>query len=107
MPALEKGNGDEDDNRLASMANLDLRILVSAYCLLPSAHRLFRCIAYMGVVCAMSSRLESASCGVVLSYLASRDELERAQRALQVGDIVLEISQGLETVSMVSRAGRH
>jgi hypothetical protein len=29
------------------------------------------------------------------SYLASRDELERAQRSLQVGDIVLEVSQRL------------
>ena len=32
------------------------------------------------------------------SYLASRDELERAQRSLQVGDIVLEVSQRLSCV---------
>lgn len=30
VPALEKGNRDEDDNRLATVANLNLRILVSA-----------------------------------------------------------------------------
>jgi hypothetical protein len=36
-------------------------------------------------------------CG--LSYLAGRDELQRAQRALQVGDIVLEVSQRLRSVS--------
>jgi hypothetical protein len=30
VPSLEKGHGDEDDNRLAAVANLDLRILVSA-----------------------------------------------------------------------------
>jgi hypothetical protein len=30
VPALEKGNRDEDDNSLATVANLDLRILVSA-----------------------------------------------------------------------------
>jgi hypothetical protein len=30
VPALEKGDRDEDDNRLATVANLDLRILVSA-----------------------------------------------------------------------------
>jgi hypothetical protein len=35
VPALEKGNGDEDDNRLPAVANLDLRILVSAYCSCP------------------------------------------------------------------------
>lgn len=33
------------------------------------------------------------------SYLAGRDELQRAQRALQVGDIVLEVSQCLWYVS--------
>jgi hypothetical protein len=35
VPALEKGNRDEDDNSLASVANLDLRILVSASCCCP------------------------------------------------------------------------
>jgi hypothetical protein len=35
VPALEKGNGDEDDDRLPAVANLDLRILVSAYCSCP------------------------------------------------------------------------
>jgi hypothetical protein len=30
---------------------------------------------------------------VGLSYLAGRDKLQRAQRTLQVGDIVLEVSQ--------------
>jgi hypothetical protein len=30
VPALEKGNRDEDDDRLAAVTNLDLRILVSA-----------------------------------------------------------------------------
>jgi hypothetical protein len=30
VPVGEKGNWDEDDNSLASVANLDLRILVSA-----------------------------------------------------------------------------
>jgi len=34
-----------------------------------------------------------------LSYLAGRDKLQRAQRALQVGDIVLEVSQRLRRVS--------
>jgi hypothetical protein len=33
------------------------------------------------------------------SYLAGRDELQRAQRALQVGHIVLEVSQRLRRVS--------
>jgi hypothetical protein len=33
------------------------------------------------------------------SYLAGRDELQSAQRALQVGDIVLEVSQRLRSVS--------
>jgi hypothetical protein len=41
VPAGQKGNRDEDDNSLASVANLDLRILVSADCCCPSAHRLF------------------------------------------------------------------
>lgn len=44
--------------------------------------------------CATASRLESASSGGS-SYLASRDELERAQGALQVRDVVLEVSQRL------------
>ena len=35
VPVGEKGNRDEDDNSLASVANLDLRILVSAYCCCP------------------------------------------------------------------------
>lgn len=35
VPALEQGNRDKDDNRLASVANLDLRILVSACCSCP------------------------------------------------------------------------
>jgi hypothetical protein len=39
VPALEKGNRDKDDNCLPAVADLDLRILVSAK--LPSAHRLF------------------------------------------------------------------
>lgn len=39
VPALEKGNRDEDDNGLPAVTDLDLRILVSAK--LPSAHRLF------------------------------------------------------------------
>ena len=39
VPALEKRNRDEDDNGLPAVADLDLRILVSAK--LPSAHRLF------------------------------------------------------------------
>lgn len=43
----------------------------------------------------MASQLESASSGCGASYLAGRDELQRAQRALQVGDIVLEVSQSL------------
>lgn len=30
VPSGQKGNRDEDDNSLASVANLDLRILVSA-----------------------------------------------------------------------------
>jgi hypothetical protein len=30
VPARKEGNWDEDDNRLATVANLDLRILVSA-----------------------------------------------------------------------------
>jgi hypothetical protein len=30
VPALEKGDRDEDDDRLAAVTNLDLRILVSA-----------------------------------------------------------------------------
>lgn len=30
VPVLEKGNRDEDDNGLATVANLNLRILVSA-----------------------------------------------------------------------------
>lgn len=47
VPALEKGNRDEDDNGLASVTDLDLRILVSAK--LPSAHRLF--VQQCGVVC--------------------------------------------------------
>jgi hypothetical protein len=36
------------------------------------------------------------------SYLAGRDELQRAQRALQVGDVVLEVSQRLRRVSHVA-----
>src|SRR5690242_2831307 len=32
VPALEERDGDEDDNSLASVTNLDLRILVSANC---------------------------------------------------------------------------
>jgi hypothetical protein len=36
------------------------------------------------------------------SYLASRDELERAQRSLQVGDIVLEVSQRLSCVLVLA-----
>jgi len=35
VPSGKKGNRDEDDNSLASVANLDLRILVSAYCCCP------------------------------------------------------------------------
>lgn len=57
MPALEKGNRDEDDNGLASVTDLDLRILVSAK--LPSAHRLF--VQQCGVVYATASASESAS----------------------------------------------
>jgi hypothetical protein len=38
---------------------------------------------------------------VGLSYLAGRDKLQRAQGALQVGDIVLEVSQRLLHVSNV------
>lgn len=61
MPALEKGNGDEDDNSLASVANLDLKNPGVSIRLLPSAHRLFRCAVYLGVwgLCAIASRLES------------------------------------------------
>jgi hypothetical protein len=32
VPSLEQGNRDEDDNGLATVSDLDLRILVSAYC---------------------------------------------------------------------------
>jgi len=35
VPALEKGNRDKDDDSLAAMSNLDLRILVSANCRCP------------------------------------------------------------------------
>jgi hypothetical protein len=56
----------------------------------------------MGVVC---SRLESAANGLGLSYLAGRDELQRAQRALQVGNIVLEVSQRLRNVSSAMTRG--
>lgn len=38
-----------------------------------------------------------------LSYLAGRDELQGTQRALQVGDIVLEVSQRLRSVSSYGR----
>jgi hypothetical protein len=43
---------------------------------------------------------------VGLSYLAGRDKLQRAQRTLQVGDIVLEVSQRLRNVSNGIWAGR-
>jgi hypothetical protein len=35
----------------------------------------------------------------VCSYLAGRDKLQRAQGALQIGNIVLEVSQRLQDVS--------
>jgi len=46
--------------------------------------------------------LESASwtCSG-FSYLASRDKLQRAQRSLQVGNIVLEVSQRLSRLSVL------
>ena len=47
----------------------------------------------------MLATLESASStDSGLSYLASRDKLQRAQRSLQVRDIVLEVSQRLSHV---------
>lgn len=99
VPALEKGNRDKDDNGLASVADLDLRILVSACCScpVPTASSIVRC----GWVFATASRLEGASLKGGCSYLARRDKLQRAQRALQVGDIVLEVSQRLRNVSPI------
>jgi hypothetical protein len=41
VPALEKGNRDEDDNRLPAVANLDLKNPGVSVLKLPSALRLF------------------------------------------------------------------
>lgn len=92
MPALEERDGDEDDNSLTSVANLDLRILVSANCAAQCPPPLRSKYGYGCVQMCASAR---CAVGGGLSYLAGRDELQRAQRALQVGDIVLEVSQRL------------
>jgi hypothetical protein len=94
VPALEERDGDEDDNSLTSVANLDLRILVSANCAAqcPPPLRSKYGYGYAYGVCA-----RRCAVGGGLSYLAGRDELQRAQRALQIGDVVLEVSQRLRT----------
>src|SRR5690242_17359549 len=98
VPALEERDGDEDDDSLTSVTNLDLRILVSANCAAQCPPPLR---SKYGYGYGFAWRCASARCAVGggLSYLAGRDKLQRAQRALQVGDIVLEVSQRLRKVS--------
>ena len=48
-------------------------------------------------------RARRCAVGGGLSYLAGRDELQRAQGALQVGDIVLEVSQRLQSCQYCGR----
>lgn len=67
--------------------------------LLPSAHRLF--IYGYGCRCRYVGDARERIVVFGFSYLASRDELERAQRSLQVGDVVLEVSQRLSQMLAV------
>lgn len=79
MPALKERNRDEDDNGLPAVADLDLRILVSAK--LPSAHRLFgfKVDCMCAYVCVsdgfeIRERIDGRSVGEVMVHLTSRAE---------------------------------
>jgi hypothetical protein len=92
VPALEKGNRDEDDNGLPAVADLDLRILVSAK--LPSAQRLFDRTVCMCMRACDGCEAESASSGgvclgQVVLHLTSRAETNCSGRRALLMSVML------------------
>ena len=103
MPSNEKRNWDEDDNRLSAVTNLDLKNPGVSVLKLPSAHRLFD-IPNDSYVHVTSQETDGASIwtgwyfyagGSDSSYLASRDELQRSQRAPHVWDVGLQVVESV------------
>ena len=88
VPALEKGNRDEDDNSLPAVADLDLRILVSAK--LPSAQRLFDQTVCVCVRWRRSrERIVWRNLGEVVLHLTSRAETNcSGRRALLMSEML-------------------
>ena len=103
MPSNKKRNRDEDDNRLSAVTNLDLKNPGVSVLKLPSAHRLFD-IPNDSYVHVTSQETDGASIWTgwyfyagssASSYLTSRNELQRSQRAPHVWDVGLQVVESV------------
>ena len=108
MPSNKKRNWDEDDNRLSAVTNLDLKNPGVSVLKLPSAHRLFD-IPNGSYVHVASQETDGASIwtgwyfcagGSAASYLTSRDELQRSQRAPHVWDVGLQVVESVSNTRL-------
>lgn len=100
VPPREKGNGDEDDNRLATVADLNLsRVLVSAYaffrfcCPVPTASSVSHCIVW---VCVFALAYEKIGMGDrIVSRHGSKRSLT-AHRRVRRCDLMCTIDHRAE-----------
>ena len=103
MPSNKKRNRNKDDNRLSAVTNLDLKNPGVSVLKLPSAHRLFD-IPNDSYVHVTSQETDGASIWTgwyfyagssASSYLTSRNELQRSQRAPHVWDVGLQVVESV------------